>query len=164
MPYRNSMAAAAAVCVCRARSYEVEAMYFDSHVRAEHQDKLREALQEQLEPAFSSQLRLLAGEQLSGFDKDLKVALVEQPEGFSAAAQQAAAAALDGFDDRAQEFLVPGTSLTGQSVVVVGLAPLLGSAFELWMCQRSTKCACCNNGAHLDSLFLRPCTRFQTTC
>lgn len=88
-------------------------MYFDSHVRAEHYDKLKEALQEQLEPSFNTQLRLLAAEQLAGFDKDLTVALVEQPHGFSAAAQQAAAAALQGFDSRAKEYAVQGTDLTG---------------------------------------------------
>jgi hypothetical protein len=96
--------------VCR---YEVEAMYFDSHVREEHYEKLREALQEQLEPSFNTQLRLLAAEQLAGFDKDLTVALVDQPHGFSAAAQQAAAAALQGFDSRAQEYIVAGADLTG---------------------------------------------------
>lgn len=88
-------------------------MYFDSHVRVEHFDKLREALQEQLEPAFTTQLRLLAAEQLAGFDKDLTVALVEQPHGFSAAAQQATAAALQGFDSNAEEYLIAGTDLTG---------------------------------------------------
>jgi hypothetical protein len=96
--------------VCR---YEVEAMYFDSHVREEHYEKLREALQEQLEPSFSTQLRLLAAEQLASFDKDLTVALVDQPHAFSAAAQQAAAAALQGFDSRAQEYIVAGADLTG---------------------------------------------------
>jgi hypothetical protein len=96
--------------LCR---YEVEAMYFDSHVRAEHYDKLLEALQEQLEPSFSTQLRLLAAEQLAGFDKDLTVALVEQPQGFSSAAERAATAALQGFDSRAAEYVVAGTDLTG---------------------------------------------------
>jgi hypothetical protein len=98
--------------LCR---YEVEAMYFDSHVRAEHYDKLVEALQEQLEPSFSTQLRLLAAEQLAGFDKDLTVALVEQPQCFSAAAERAAAAALQVFDSRAVEYVVAGTDLTGEA-------------------------------------------------
>jgi len=89
-------------------------MYFDSHVRAEHYDKLKEALQEQLEPAFNAQLHLLAAEQLSGFDKDLTVALVEHPQTFSAAAEQAAAEALQGFDSQAQEYVVAGTDLTGR--------------------------------------------------
>jgi hypothetical protein len=89
-------------------------MYFDTHVRAEHLEKLQESLQELLEPSFNTQLRLLAAEQLAGFDKDLTVAVVEQPHGFSAAAEQAAAAALQGFDTRSQEYMVNGTQLTGR--------------------------------------------------
>lgn len=89
-------------------------MYFDTHVRAEHLEKLQESLQELLEPSFNNQLRLLAAEQLAGFDKDLTVALVEQPRGFSAAAEQAAAAALQGFDTRSQECIINGTELTGR--------------------------------------------------
>ena len=132
------------MCVCVRTRYEVEAMYFDSRVRAEHQEKLLEALQEALEPAFSAQLRLLAADQLSGFDKDLTVGLVERPDGFSAAAQQAAAAALEGFDAKAQEYLVPGASLTGE----VGLLGLSGMSRSPWQClevlQKKDQCmGCC---------------------
>lgn len=88
-------------------------MYFDSHVRAEHYSKLKEALQEQLEPQVNAQLQLVVAEQLSSFDKDMTVALIEQPSSFSAAAQQAATSSLQGFDSRAGEYLVAGTDLTG---------------------------------------------------
>lgn len=114
--------------------YELEAMYFDSHVRAEHYDKLQEALQEQLQPAFNTQLRLLAAEQLAGFDKDLTVALVEQPQAFSAAAEQAAAAALQGFDSRAGEYMVTGTDLTGEHAVHAYHCSSLSSSWLLACC------------------------------
>jgi hypothetical protein len=45
-------------------------------VRAEHGAKLQAALEDAVAPALKAQLRLLAAEQLAGFDKDLKVGCV----------------------------------------------------------------------------------------
>lgn len=95
--------------------YEVEAMYFDSHVRAEHQADLQTKLTAAVSAPFKAQLGLLAAEQLSVFDKDFKLALLDRSAGgFSAAADKTAAEALAGFDARVQELLVAGTGLTGE--------------------------------------------------
>eukprot|EP00775_Hariotina_reticulata_P006126 gene6126-6365_t len=93
--------------------YEAEAVYFDSHVRAEHQDSLHEKLQELVAPAVKAQLALLVAGLLQDFDKDFKCARVDRPAAFSASAEEAAAAALAGFDKRAADYCVPGTSGLG---------------------------------------------------
>lgn len=88
-------------------------MYFDSHVRVEHQADLQSKLTAAVSGPFKAQLGLLAAEQLSTFDKEFKLALLDQSAGgFSAAAEETAAGALAGFDARAQDFLVAGTDLT----------------------------------------------------
>jgi hypothetical protein len=97
-----------------ARSYELEAMYFDSSVRAEHYADLSDKLAATIAGPFKAQLGLLAAQQLASFDKDFKLALVESPNRFSAAAQKAAADAVAGFDEGAKDVLVAGTELSGE--------------------------------------------------
>jgi hypothetical protein len=94
--------------------YELEAMYFDSSVRAEHYADLADKLAATIAGPFKAQLGLLAAQQLASFDKDFKLALVDSPNKFSAAAQKAAADAVAGFDEGAKDVLVAGTELSGE--------------------------------------------------
>uniref|UniRef100_A0A383VTW4 Protein ROOT HAIR DEFECTIVE 3 homolog n=1 Tax=Tetradesmus obliquus TaxID=3088 RepID=A0A383VTW4_TETOB len=92
--------------------YEQEAMYFDSSVRAEHYTDLASKLAGVIAGPFKAQLGLLAAQQLAAFDRDFKLALVDNPNRFSAAAQAAAADALAGFDEGAKDVAVAGTELS----------------------------------------------------
>lgn len=93
----------------------MEAMYFDSHVRTDHYTDLQDKLTAAVSEPFKSQLSLLAAQQLSSFDKDFKLALLDKSTGgFSAVAEKVAAEALAAFDSQAQNFLVPGTTLSGE--------------------------------------------------
>lgn len=89
-------------------------MYFDSSVRAEHYIDLASKLAGVIAGPFKAQLGLLAAQQLAAFDRDFKLALVDNPNRFSAAAQAAAADALAGFDEGAKDVAVAGTELSGE--------------------------------------------------
>jgi len=110
----------------------VEAAYFDSHVRAEHQESLHEKLQELVTPAVKAQLALLVTGLLQDFDKDFKCARVDRPSAFSASAEEAAAAALDAFDKGAADHCVPGTGNLGETAVVASCV-VPGSMLQLYV-------------------------------
>lgn len=106
----------AAGCCAAADRYGVEAMYFDSSVRAEHHADLAAKLTATVSGPFKTQLNLLVAELMGEFDKNFRLAILDNASGaFAAIAARMSANTLATFDERAQEFLVAGTNLTGTS-------------------------------------------------
>eukprot|EP00878_Enallax_costatus_P007274 GHUV01007620.1.p1 GENE.GHUV01007620.1~~GHUV01007620.1.p1 ORF type:complete len:669 (+),score=286.68 GHUV01007620.1:963-2969(+) len=95
------------------KGYEVEAMYFDSNVRTEHQADLQAKLTATVSGPFKAQLNLLVAELMVKFDKDFRLAILDNLLGaFAATAEKMSRDTLAAFDERVQEFLVTGTDLT----------------------------------------------------
>jgi hypothetical protein len=106
----------AACLLCR---YDTEAAFFDSSVRREHRVDLEAKLLDVIEEPVSNQLRLLGAQELAQFDRDFRLALAENVQGFSRSADEAKAAAVKRFNSGCTDILIESTPLTGKQGSIV---------------------------------------------